>query len=126
MKHPAIRRAPIREALWAGGRPTVASDESRQFAEVAVAAMRAGLTEAQALALTELAYDAAHLYDWTLPSGKLRQATRGRCVEEQPNGKWAHVRREHGSAFLFMDDDDPRSRHWHPSDPEHLVPTAAA
>ncbi len=108
MRKPILRR-PIVERMAAQGRPA----PDNEFADVYVAAIRAGLSEAQAAALAALAYDAAHNYSWHLPDGALRMATRQCQADQHPNGQWARLIKKHGPSALYFDESNPRVREWH-------------
>jgi hypothetical protein len=76
----------IREQMWAMGMPT----HDARFANIYRAAIKAGLTDGQAFALTKDAYYAANGYEWQLANGsRLHVQTMKAEAARFPNGKCA-------------------------------------
>lgn len=72
----------------------MSAERARAAADIKRAALRLGLTEAQAFELVKAAYDAAEGYVWKLSDGpeggaRLFSVTEARQAAEHPNGKCA-------------------------------------
>lgn len=109
-KKPRILRAPIRSGHWAAGRPC----NTNAFADIEVAALRAGMHVSAARLLALLAADVAKGYDWKIP--QLAQSLTMHCRVEHaaqfPNGKWAVLYRRYGGRAYYMASDCDDAMHW--------------
>jgi len=87
-----------------------------EIVAVARAAMRAGLSESQAILVARMALEVARHSDAeyapNIAAGIVRQARREHAAKH-PNGKWARLFARHGEAkALFMDGDSKEARDW--------------
>jgi hypothetical protein len=88
----------------------------KEIVAVARTAMRAGLSETQAVLVARMALEIAHAGDAecapNIADGIVRQA-RSEHAAKHPNGKWARLFARHGEAkALFMDGNSKEARDW--------------
>lgn len=105
-----IPRAPIRERLWATGRPS----STNEIADIYVACIRSGMNDAQAFAVSCLAHDTAKGFEWNIEGAAqmVQLATRQRHAADHPEGCWATLVARYGLSALRFPTDDPRIINW--------------
>lgn len=103
-----VTRGKVMSTMWAGGRPST----DNRYANVFLAARKAGLDEWQAMAVACAAFDASNgnVERLSVSTKALRHATLERKAADpgSPRSLWAYMRSKLGGAYRYITDEQIR------------------